>query len=321
MATFTKRNKSWFVQVSRRGFRLSKSFQTKGEATAWAAQVEHEIISGKYKTGSDKTFSDALDRYMDEVTPTKKASENERYLIAAIGKAPFCSVRITDVTPEMVAQFRDTLLKTLKPGSVQRYLGLVSAVFTIAQREWQWVHDNPVRMIKKPQSGPARDRIFSDDEIARILDELGHNGPSSEVQQAIGDAFLFALETAMRAGEIRELEWAWINGNVATLPRTKNGDKRNVPLSKKALAILETRRCFEKPFDLKPHTLSTTFSIKCKKAGVEGATFHDARHTAITRLAKLLQPFDLARMAGHRNMTMTLKYYNESAESIADKLG
>ncbi|ARU21108.1 tyrosine-type recombinase/integrase [Ralstonia syzygii subsp. celebesensis] len=58
-----------------------------------------------------------------------------------------------------------------------------------------------------------------------------------------------------------------------------------------------------------------------EKAGIADLTFHDTRHEAITRLAKKLQPLDLARMTGHTNLQELMTYYNESAENIAQRLG
>lgn len=57
-----------------------------------------------------------------------------------------------------------------------------------------------------------------------------------------------------------------------------------------------------------------------ERAAIDGLNFHDARHTAITRLAKKLNPLELARMVGHKDLKMLLVYYNESADEIAKKL-
>lgn len=58
----------------------------------------------------------------------------------------------------------------------------------------------------------------------------------------------------------------------------------------------------------------------CKACGIEGLHFHDSRATAITRLARVLSPVELARMIGHRDLGSLLVYYRESASSIAERL-
>lgn len=318
MATIIKRNGKWFAQVRRKGVSKSATFQTKGQASAWANQTEADIISGNYHSGSSKTFVDAIDRYLEEVTPTKRNPTNERSLLAVIRRAPFATERVTDITTEMIAQYRDSELKRIKSASVIRYIGLIGVVFEQMRREWQWVATNPVKELRKPSGSPARDRIFSQVEITALTNELIY----TDIQISVRDMFLFAIETAMRAGEMINLEWDDIDFDrrTATLNKTKNNDKRIVPLSLEAVRILASRKSLPRPFSVVRQTMTSVFSAKCLSLNIENATFHDTRHTAITRLAKKLSAFELARMAGHRDMNMTLRYYNESAEEIAKKL-
>ena len=67
--------------------------------------------------------------------------------------------------------------------------------------------------------------------------------------------------------------------------------------------------------------LERRFRKARERSCIEGLTFHDSRHAAITRLAKKLNVLDLARMVGHRDLRMVQIYYNESAEDMAVKLG
>jgi integrase len=88
----------------------------------------------------------------------------------------------------------------------------------------------------------------------------------------------------------------------------------------KAVEILDSRRDKPRPFNLKGNSLASMFRYYAKQAGIDGVNFHDTRHTAITRMAKKLSPFELARIVGHRNMSQTLAYFNETADQIAAKL-
>lgn len=317
MATIIKRGKKWAVRIRIKGVSLSQAFVTKTQAQAWATQTEAAILSGEYDRGTDKTLADAIDRYLDEVSPKNKSHRNEKYFLTSMRAHPIAQVKLSKLTTEQLAQWRDERLEEIKKSSVRKYLFSITAVLETARLEWQWISVNPIKSVKKPATSQARDRIFSDEEIALLVDQMSYG---TEQQQTIVDCFLFALETGMRAGEIIGLEWSRIDGRVAVLPETKNGEKRRVPLSSKAVEILNSRRGFDRPFKIVGKTLSVLFTVHCRRAGIVGATFHDTRHTACTRLAKKLQPFDLARMLGHRNMTQTLAYYNASAESIADAL-
>jgi integrase len=167
---------------------------------------------------------------------------------------------------------------------------------------------------------------------------LGFEGqPAATKNQAVAVAMLFAIETAMRAGEICSLTAASIRGKTALLGRfrgsielsdtrrrTKNGTRRMVPLSKRALELLTLLPATDEGkhlFGLTSASLDALFRKARENTPIEDLTFHDTRHEAITRLAAKLNILDLARMTGHRDLKQLQIYYNASAEDIAGRLG
>lgn len=118
---------------------------------------------------------------------------------------------------------------------------------------------------------------------------------------------------------------AWVDGAVARLPASinKNGVRRDVPLSTRAPELLALfPDSGEAPlFGISTASLDALFRKARERSSIEGLTFHDSRHAAITRLAKNLNVLDLARMVGHRDLRMLQIYYNESAEDMEAKLG
>lgn len=143
----------------------------------------------------------------------------------------------------------------------------------------------------------------------------------------VGAAMLFAIETGMRAGEIAALEWPCVHLDRRMLRITggKGAGKtdaaiRDVPLSPEALRILRQMEGDGSVFGLTPAQIDSNYRKARRMAMVEGLTFHDLRHTAITRLAKKLDVLDLARMVGHRDLKQLMVYYNESAENLAKML-
>jgi integrase len=101
---------------------------------------------------------------------------------------------------------------------------------------------------------------------------------------------------------------------------TKNGDKREVPLSTKASEILSRLRGPGKPFDVNKDVLTALFRRACIECSVLNAVFHDARATALTRLSTKLSVLELARMVGHRDLKSLMIYYRETADELAKKL-
>jgi integrase len=335
LASIAKVTNGWRVQVAIQGVRDSRTFATKGEANAWAAQRETEIRTEK-ATGVQRgrTVDDAFRRYEKEVSVHKRGHEKEAIRLAAIGRmqidgVPLQDWRLADVTPEVLGRWRDHRLTVDKVlgSSVNRDLNLLSHVFSSAVKEWKWLAKSPTTDVRRPADPPPRDRLYTDDEVERICAALGIDVEQSEpvetTTQRVGIAFLFAIETAMRAGEICGLMPAHVAGRVAMLLETKNGTKRAVPLSTRAAALL---KLLPEPdeggavFGLTPASLDALFRKARTRAAVDGATFHDARHLAITRLAKKLNVLDLARMVGHRDLRQLQVYYNESAEDMAARL-
>lgn len=141
----------------------------------------------------------------------------------------------------------------------------------------------------------------------------------------VGAAFIFAIETAMRAGEICAMRRGDIDltARVVHLPTSKNGTARDVPLSSKAVEILRnvmSATSEDRVFAMSDATRDALFRKIKKEAAVEGLNFHDSRHEAITRLAKRLDVLDLARVVGHKQLNQLLTYYNPTAAELVSRL-
>lgn len=109
----------------------------------------------------------------------------------------------------------------------------------------------------------------------------------------------------MRSGELLSLERAQVDlkKQVPQLDQTKNGGRRAVPLSKRAVSLFKALKDVDKVrmFTLTGTLRDVYFRHAKALAEVEGVAFHDARATALTFLAKKLSILELARMVGHRD--------------------
>lgn len=316
MASFRKVNGRWRVEVYRNGKRASKTFDTKSRAVAWAHDKEQQLDDPAHYADTRHRISDLFDRYAKEVSPHKKGERWEVLRLNAFKRTALADLLVSDVSAKDISRFRDDRLKSVAPGTVNRELTLLSSVFSIALKDWEWCRTNPVRGVSRPKNPPPRDRRISQDEIDRVLLCLGYSGEVETKQQQVAVMFLIALETAMRLGEIIGISEADLKPRYAILRDTKNNDTRHVPLSTKAVELLK-----HAPFTVTRDTASTLFRRAVKNANIENLTFHDSRHEAITRLARKLDVLDLARMIGHRDPRSLMIYYNPTADEIADRLG
>ena len=111
-------------------------------------------------------------------------------------------------------------------------------------------------------------------------------------------------------------------GYFVHLPMTKNGESRNVPLSKEAkrlLALLPKTNNQLLPID-KDQCCATWVRAK-KRAGLLHINFHDSRHEAITRMVKVRKlPVEvLAKITGHKTISMLVNtYYNPDAQDLVE---
>lgn len=318
MGTITRRGKSWRAQVCVDYRRASATFPTKAAAAAWIVQQEAEYTG----TATGHTFAQACDRFAREVSPKRRGERWERLRLSKWGKGPLGLRPLARLSPADLGAWRDARLAEVRPGTVRREMGLMVDVFTIARREWGWIKSSPMPDVRRPPNPPARRRRITDDEIAAMSAALGVSERlhTFTVTNRIGLAFLFALETAMRSGEVLGLHWEDVNvqTRVATLPRTKNGDRREVPLSLRALEILAALPREDGPcFGVNASQRDALFRKARDRAGLSGFTFHDSRATAIWRLSKKLDVLQLARMIGHRDINSLRHYFQESAEEMA----
>jgi len=311
----------WRHRIMVGGIRVSGTFDTKAAALKWEVRQRTCLEHGE-EIAVTKTCAEAFRRYEIEVSRTKRGHRWEAGRLAAMAASSLGPITMAKLTTSHIAAWRDERLRNVQGGTVTREMNLLSHVFSVARKEWQWLRTNPTRDVARPKAKPHRDRRISQDEIDRICIALrwpndGSVAGPETIQQRIALAFLFAIETAMRAGEICSLRRGDVNGKVAHLKMTKNGFPRHVPLSPRAMEIWAM---VPNGFGLTTATLDAMFRIARQRAGIEGLTFHDTRHEAITRLASKLNVLELARMVGHHDIKQLQTYYNASAEDIAKKL-
>lgn len=320
MASIQKRGTAWRAELYKDGKRESQSFPTKAQAIAWAHQREAELIGERLP---DHSLKDALRRYAREVAPTHKGERWELLRCAAWERLPWASRRLASLGPPELAAWRDERLRAVSAGTVRREMGMLRGVFDVAIKEWHWLRANPLDTIKKPPSPASRKRRITQDEADRIVLALGYDGGVPETQShRVALAFQFALETAMRSGEILGLTWETISTKSVRLPETKNGDAREVPLSLRAREIVALLpKGAPTAFDLTASNRDALFRKARDRAEIVNLTFHDSRAEAIWRLSKKLDVMDLARVIGHRDLRSLLIYYNASADDLADRLG
>jgi integrase len=179
---------------------------------------------------------------------------------------------------------------------------------------------NPLRRVKFFQEITKGNRVLSPDEEKKLL---------SAATPSIQDIIVFGLNTGLRIGEILSLPWKSVNleNNLLTVFAPKTQKTREIPINKEARRILEywalgrkNESVFYNHETGKPFVdLDAGLELACKKAGIEGITWHKLRHTFTTRL--LEQGADLAtvqQLLGHSTVTVTMRYAHPNLGSKRD---
>lgn len=324
MATITQRESGrWQAKVRRADApSISRTFRTQIDAEGWARKQESDIERGVWRDASEAestTLAECLDRYIQEWVPRKSDPARERSHVNAVRIVPLARRSMARIRSADVAAARDAWASDgHAPATIVRRLAVLSRVFNLARREWGMESlVNPVESVSKPRVSNARNRRVSQDEIDSLCVATG--------SVELGAFIRLAVETAMRRGELCNLRWEHVDLRACTayLPHTKNGSSRTVPLSTRALSALRSlpRHIEGRVFRLKPDSVSQAFDRACQRAGLDGLHFHDLRHEATSRLADVLQAHELAKVTGHKDMRMVLRYYHPRATDLAKKLG
>jgi integrase len=302
----------------------TQSFRRKTDAQRWSTQTEAAIMEGRHfkKSESKKhTFAELADRYEKIIMPGKERCKQEGQL--RWWKEQIGHYTLADITSTLIVEHRDKLAAgitrmgtKLAPGTVTRYLAILSHVFTIAVNDWGWVDDSPMRKVTKPKQRRGRVRFLDDDERARLLTAC-----RTSDKPYLYRIVVLALSTGMRKGEMMNLRWKDVDleKQRIILHETKNNEIRVVPLTGTALKLLidlakegsiETDYLFPSEREKnRPMDIRFTWEKALEQANISDFRFHDLRHSAASYLAMNGASLnEIADVLGHKTIQMSKRY-------------
>ncbi len=331
-----KRGSTYRVRVRKGGRYVSKSFSRLTDAKSWASEMETKIDSRQLPSAEalKHTLSDLISRYIEnELGEVKTGKDKNRHL--KWWKDQIGETKLADITPALLAEYRDKLKKGRAQGTVNRYLTSLSHVFTLAVKEYGWMDANPLGKVRKLKEPRGRIRFLSEDEIGSDGEVI--EGERTRLLRAckesrspvLYDAVVLALSTGMRQGEILNLTWKDIDlktGRI-TLTDTKNGEIRSVPVTGVALSMLnkrskvrhiKTQLVFPDRNGDGPANFRDAWLSALERAKIEDFRFHDLRHTAASYLAMSGATLaEIAEILGHKTLQMVKRYSHFSTQHVS----
>jgi integrase len=288
-----------------------------------------DIFSGNCT--SDKCIT--MKTYLhDEFLPHSKLTHKDHYNVWNRSKRIveyFGSMNLSDITIHDAKGFRSQLIaEGLKPATVNRYMALLSRMFSYAI-ELGLVEHHPCRNIKKILENNIRTRILSLLEIQALLTAL-ENEPNQVLAESIG----LTLFTGMRIGEVTSLHTSMLSDDLSTilLPDTKSGRPHTVHLNERAKNIIKHRVAAVGSGYLFPSTSKGVDHISRPKSAFQrikqsmadqGAleghfTLHDLRRTYCSYLLTASNDIRLVQQCmGHSSVSVTERYSHHQAPRIA----
>lgn len=358
-------------------------FDNYDEGALYCARLEKLLDSGivpeEFKAEPEYTFiGDVIRRYMQIVAVKHDDKNLLNILHKRVGAKPLREVNYQWVESWVMSMKR---IDNLAPGTIRHYVGALGRCFDWGSRKGiATLVINPVRLLPRTYSqynehditearknggdvrtDIERDRRLDTGEEVRIREFLHHNLKPEGKERPLkldrqGSLILIyelALETAMRLREIYTLTVDQVDVPRKTifLDRTKNGHKRQVPMSSRAIAAYEQYRRWVVSGEMKMtaydledhgrliphwsgdldqrylHKVSTGLSHQFKRvfagAGSTDLGIHDLRHEATSRLFErtTLSDAQIMKITGHKSTEILLRYANLRASNLADYLG
>ena len=385
MATKRLRGESWEYHVKRKNLlpkTLTFTFSDEAEGDAYVEKLEQLLDRGLVPPEladhqmNFQTIADVVGNYIKAVfvpdTDQKQLASmlNDKFSIGLV-RMPAINYAWAE---GWVASMKHE--RMLAPNTIRHYVGALARCFDWLNRKFPKIlASNPLRALPRNyakyndddvavvelaggsvKTDDERDRRPTEAELARcraVMDRQKQPGKERPLdvrwQGAIEALFELAPETSMRLREMFTLSFSQVDLSARTLflDKTKNGDKRQVPLSTTAVRILKTyieqveaaergMAGFEfqngslfpwvsETAEQKRKTtalLSRQFARIFDAAECGDLRFHDLRHEGTCRLYERTQLSDIqiAKITGHKDLRMLKRYANLRASDLAEML-
>jgi integrase len=307
---------------------------TKRTAQAWLDEVLVKARRGELPgmSRTNSTFADACDAWLEwkrsrNVRPSTLADYRNMVdrVKPAIAERIGARARLEVVRTEDIEAYRDGLLASgVSDRTTNKYLGLLSDIFSWAQRRYG-LSENPLtRVERRPNGRRPNIDVFSKDEVMALV--------AAAANEQDGAIYLTAAFSGLRRGELLALRWRDVDfANAAIHVRRslsdgaegppKSGRERTVPMMDEiahALARLEQRErftgddelvfCTLRGGHLSGRVVSRNFHAARDRAGLRHLRFHDLRHTFGTHAIRTADSREIMEWMGHQDLRTTLIY-------------
>lgn len=333
MATFRVRGRKIEARVRVDGVSRSRSFSSRLAAQQWAKSLETEIRT----SGTDQmipvrkdTFGALIDRYVKEIKPLKPWGRTKDACLALIQRQ-IGHVFMGQLNSQTIVTFaQDRKRSGAGPATIAADISYISGVLRVARAVWRYDVSSEVvpdalvalKLLGLTGKSKQRDRRPTEAELVRITDLFNNN---ARLQMPMSDMTFFAVETAMRLGEITRIRWEDLDYDTRTIlirdrksPTEKIGNNQIVPLLGDAMRLIDRQeRRTERIFPFNSRSVGTNFARAVRRLNIADLRFHDLRHEGVSRLFEVgYQIQEVALVSGHKDWRMLSRYTQIKAKNL-----
>jgi integrase len=324
----------WRAQVRRKGRKsISKTFDTKREADAWARRVESGIDEQRpIVAADDLTVRELIKQYRrmrDELGRPVDPASNVHYMLEHLDE-DLGDDQVRELSPQRLSQWASMRHKQGAGGyTVNMELSQLGTAIRHTGAFLQILLPDVVGVARPLlhygqliSGGNRRTRRPSEDELARLLAWLDGREP------IVADAVRVAAITGLRRGEIARIQWVDVDDlRKAVMVRKRKHPRRIeardewVPLLGDSWAVVQRQpRTDARIFPVSPEKLTDTVTAGVRALGIPDLRLHDMRREATSALRE--RGFDAdARKAvtGHRSDEIHSRYVAVSMTELHER--
>jgi integrase len=319
LGVFKRKRKYWidYYDSQRNRIQESSHSSSKRDAEDLLALRKSEILRGTFRRPVKITFGELGTKYMEYAKGNKRSWLRDEQMLAKLTAFFGGERQVREIYPADIEGFKLLRRKEVSGSTVNRELALLKRMFNLAI-DWDlYLGTNPVRKVKFFQEINLGFRILTGEEERKLLDNA---------TPYIQDIAVFALNTGLRIGEILVLTWEQVEleKNLLNVFAHKTHKIRQMPLNVEARRVLEfwalgrkNEFVFYNHETGKPFVdLKAGFALACRKAGLQGVTWHKLRHTFASRLLdRGVDIVTLQQLLGHSTVTVTMRYTHTNLDS------
>jgi integrase len=291
--------------------RISTGISDENLAKIWATNRQNKVwMAAALDLPEPHAVTEAMTRWLED--SQKSSIKDDEYKISRLRE--FVDGKMLD---DITYDSWSDILKSIRvkygvsDTTLNRYTALMRAIMNAAAGKWRWIHRTQLPEWPHFQEPEGRDRVLTVEELRKLYDAvpIGMRSP-----------FLVALSTGLRAANVFQMEWQWVDlaKRLVTIPRAKSKNRRPIviPLNQTAYGAImvqigrNERYVFPHANGTKPMNFyRRAWKAALKATGIEDFRWHDMRHCFATILRESgVNGDDLVDLGGWLTRDMAFRY-------------